>query len=436
MTDPFPATLPGVPAPVVAGYARRGDRVLENEEFERHLAQAVRLENVGIMLGAGASLGCGGMSMAGLWQDFEESNAPKVAELRAWGFLRVPPGQTPNVETLLDELTVACLDAERRGHVNAVGVPSSAQLDDLRVSLLRAVLKASLLDRDWLCDPSQAAASDALSDHVKILTRLVHTRQPGQPAPWVFTTNYDMAVELAAENAALSVRDGFSGFHNRTFTPSSFDLGLRNTESRGEAQFGTYEVYLAKLHGSLSWESTSDGNVRAVQIAAACDRLFAFAEGTSSEPPGVLIYPSSAKFVDTVGFVYGEMIRRFTHYLSRPNVSLIVSGYGFGDFHLNRVLLSALNNPTLQLIVYLPEIAGFDNAGNAVNATDLREGVNRILDLRLPQITVIGGGDKAYLSALAQHLPDPTVLDDPAARGRVLAKALADQLTSPQPMTS
>nr|WP_284392477.1 SIR2 family protein [Algimonas ampicilliniresistens] len=267
------------------------------------------------------------------------------------------------------------------------------------------------------------------------MTRLVHTRQPGQPAPWVFTTNYDMAIELAAENASLNVRDGFRGFHNRVFSPSSFDLGLRNTESRGEAQFGTYEIYLAKLHGSLSWEQTASGDVRAFQIDARCGDIFDFVDGNTATSPSSLIFPSSAKFVDTVGFVYGEMIRRFTHFLSRPNVTLLISGYGFGDFHLNRVLLSALNNPTLQLVVYLPEINGFEANGDPTNLADLRPGLVKFLNLKLPQVAILGGGAAAYFSEMTSHLPDPTILDDPAERSRQIAKALAQELNPTTPTT-
>jgi len=412
--------------------ARRGDTVWDVEAFTAHLSQAVMLEHVGVMLGAGASLGCGGKTMAGLWGDFSTGNPDAVTRLTELGFITLMPGVVPNVETLLDQLTVAVMDAKRRslirGQVAQIGPPTLEELKNLKTSVLRAVLRASLLGRAWLSNPESAASAEALQAHVKMLTRLVYTRQPGQPSPWVFTTNYDMAIELAAENASLNVRDGFRGFHNREFSSSSFDLGLRNTEARGEAQFGTYEIYLAKMHGSLSWEATDDGNVRALQISAVCNQLFSFADGATDESPSVLIYPSSAKFVDTVGFVYGEMIRRFTHFLSRPNVCLIVNGYGFGDHHLNRVLLSALNNPTLQLIIYLPEIISFDGNGSPISERPLNAAVSRLLNLKLPQVTVLGGGSEAYFDKLATHLPDPTVLDDPAARARKLGRALAEQL--------
>lgn len=408
MTDPAPA--------------RRGERPLDIKEFQRHVAQAVGLEHVGVLLGAGASVGCGGQTMARLWSDFERDHAPVVDQLASASFIECPfiADGPPNVEQVIDALTVALMDARRRGE-------DTSDLTAMKNDLLRAVLRAAILDNGWLCDPTSAASDPRLADHVRLLTRLARTRQPGQPAPWVFTTNYDMAIELAAESASLHVRDGFRGFHHRVFTPSAFDLGLRNTEARGEAQFGTYEVYLAKLHGSLSWQA-KDGDVRAVQIATACKDVQAFLRGETQEPPSVLVFPSSAKFVDTVGFVYGELMRRLTHFLARPNICLIVGGYGFGDGHLNRILLSALNNPTLQLIVYLPEVEGFDANGTPTNEAALSASQRSFLRLKLPQVTVIGGKPTAFFDQLASHLPDPTLLDDPAERARKIATTLRDYL--------
>ncbi|WP_306131681.1 SIR2 family protein [Roseivivax marinus] len=401
--------------------ARRGERPLEPDEFELHVAQAVGLENVGALLGAGASLSCGGMSMKQLWTEFSADNPDAVEWLRSSGYLSKTTETPENIEVLIDRVAVGLMDAKRRGAVT----------DDIikaRNGLLQAVLRAAILEQGWLEDPATASGDDRLSDHVRFLTRLAYTRNPGQPAPWVFTTNYDMAIELAAESAGLHVQDGFRGFHQRLFTPSAFDLGLRNTEARGEAQFGTYEVYLAKLHGSLSWRSAPDGAVEAVQIPYASAEVTKFLNGDLDDPSSLLVFPSSAKFVDTVGFVYGELMRRLTQFLAKPNVCMLVSGYGFGDNHLNRILLSALNNPTLQLIVYLPEIAGFENDGSPSNAAELTESLKGFLKLKLPQITVIGGGSEAYFDRLTKHLPDPTVIDDPADRARKLAVAFRDIL--------
>lgn len=38
-----------------------------------------------------------------------------------------------------------------------------------------------------------------LATHRRLLQKLTAARQPGQPSPWIFTTNYDLAIEWAAE---------------------------------------------------------------------------------------------------------------------------------------------------------------------------------------------------------------------------------------------
>jgi len=104
--------------------------------------------------------------------------------------------------------------------------------------------------------------------------------------------------------------------------------------------------------------------------------------------------------------------------MARPQTALIINGYGFGDEHINRLIRSALLNPTLQVVVYLPEFKG-DPA-----AADLPQTVRRLLALQTPRLTIVGGGARAYTSALAADLPDPTVYDQELAdlRRRLMAE--------------
>lgn len=64
-------------------YAVRGRRPLNEDEFRAHLALCTRLENVAVLLGAGASVGVGGHTMARLWQDFTDVSPASVAWLRS-----------------------------------------------------------------------------------------------------------------------------------------------------------------------------------------------------------------------------------------------------------------------------------------------------------------------------------------------------------------
>ncbi|MGU5686608.1 SIR2 family protein [Aeromonas allosaccharophila] len=173
----------------------------------------------------------------------------------------------------------------------------------------------------------------------------------------MFTTNYDLAVEWAAEESGISIINGFSGVHTRTFQPHTFDLGYRKTNAIGEARFGHYNLYLYKLHGSLTWYQDEKGNVvECTATQAFSDIIAPLLKDDYYNHNQRLIYPGANKYSQTIGFVYGEMFRRFGEFLSKPQSALFVNGYGFGDYHINRLILGALLNPTLHIVICYPEL--------------------------------------------------------------------------------
>ena len=141
----------------------------------------------------------------------------------------------PNVESLLDTLAIALAEWERADSIEKVEGKKA------HAAIYRALVRASFLDENWWNTPEGVAHSeDRLSAHRLLLQRLTSARQPGQSSPWLFTTNYDLAIEWAADSIDMNVINGFLGLHSRRFTPQSFDLGFRNVQAKGEAQFGSY----------------------------------------------------------------------------------------------------------------------------------------------------------------------------------------------------
>ena len=404
--------------------AYRGGRPITDElELQAYLASLLRLENVGLLLGAGASCSAGGQTMRTLWTAFLRNSPSEAAWLHSQTFItedekRLPfpplppsvkpkasgkPTQAtlPNFEVLLDRLEIAILEWERQAS------PEVVQAQKVRSALFRSVVSAAKLKEEWWESPLGADLADELGAHRSILQKLTAARQPGQPAPWVFTTNYDLAIEWAAESVDLQVINGFLGVHSRRFSPQSFDLGFRNAQAKGEARFGVYNIYLAKLHGSLTWKEV-DHSLYEVSASEAWRDIGDFLVGLQ-DTLSYLVLPRAAKYLQTVGYVMGELLRRFAEFMARPQTALIISGYGFGDEHINRLIRSALLNPTLQVVVYLPEFKGDPTAG------DLPQTVRRLLALQTPRLTIVGGGERAYTSALAADLPDPTVYDQELA---------------------
>lgn len=398
---------------------RGGTAISDDVELKAHLATLLRLENVAVFLGAGASAALGGKTMLQLWDDFVEQS-PAAAKWLADGKFVSADAITssegrrhPNVEALTDTLEIARTEWRRQE------LEETIHADTASGELSRALVRAALLNADWWPNPcALEPGPEALQHHRSLLQKLVAARQPGQPAPWVFTSNYDLAIEWAAESIDLQVINGFIGLHGRRFSPQCFDLGFRNTQARGEARFGVYNVYLAKLHGSLNWREAVNGDVLEVQASEAWRDLKEFLENPKQTELGFLVMPRAAKYMQTTGYVVGELFRRFSEYLSRPQSCLLISGYGFGDEHINRILQSALLNPTLQVVIYFPRFAG------ANDDEQLPDALRRLLALKNPRVTVVGGGEGAYLDKLVAHLPEPLLYDDEMRR---LADAIRDR---------
>jgi hypothetical protein len=386
------------------------------DELQAHLAALVRLENVGVFLGSGASAGpLGGLTMAELWGDFVKRYPTSLAWLSSQGFL--PTGPNPNVEDLADNLEIAVREWKRQKRTRKI-----TQLQRVIADLHRAIIRAALLREAWWKDPTVIDPDEpTLRSHRSLLHKLTAARQPGHPSPWVFTTNYDLAVEWAAESIGLKVSNGFDGLHTRSFAPHNFDLGYRNTLARGEARFGTYNIYLAKLHGSLSWRaSTGDGSYLEHAASSLWPEMEGFLNGASTGTfRGPIVFPSAAKYVQTVGFVLGELLRRFTDVLSRPQTCLLICGYSFSDLHINRIMATALQNPTLQVVIYVPAVI---MTGGNLDATACESWVQRMVTLESPQVTIVGGGPAAYFEQFVTDLPDPAIYDEQAARIRQMIR--------------
>jgi hypothetical protein len=64
-----------------------------------------------------------------------------------------------------------------------------------------------------------------------------------------------------------------------------------------------------------------------------------------------MIYPNPAKDVETTQYPYAELFRDFAAAVCRPNAVVVTFGYGFGDDHVNRILLDMLTIPSTHLVV-------------------------------------------------------------------------------------
>lgn len=94
---------------------RGGTALADEKELEAHLASLLRLENIGLLLGAGASVAAGGLTMIALWTTFVAECPEDAAWMVEHGFIReeatrLPKPVTPNFELLIDSLEIALSD--------------------------------------------------------------------------------------------------------------------------------------------------------------------------------------------------------------------------------------------------------------------------------------------------------------------------------------
>jgi hypothetical protein len=151
----------------------------------------------------------------------------------------------------------------------------------------------------------------------------------------IFTINYDLLIEEALESLGASYADGFVGNLQATFRAEL-------VESTG-APDDTYPSSFArlwKLHGSLNWRV--DGNGRVVRTGAA-----------TSAGQVAAIYPSDEKYDESRRVPFTVLQDRFRKALAVPESLTLVSGYSFGDQHLNEIIFDAARRyPRSEIIVF------------------------------------------------------------------------------------
>lgn len=174
--------------------------------------------------------------------------------------------------------------------------------------------------------------------HKDFLNKII-ARKPSDPRVQLFTTNYDLLFETAANESGFVVIDGFSFTQPRKFSGRYFDLDIVNREKtriKQEESFVSKVFHFYKLHGSLNWFKDDDENV--VQ------------QDNPTKP--LIIYPASEKYESSYEQPYFEMMSRFQQALRKENTLLIVIGFGFQDKHIQNAIIEAVEqNPSFQLLI-------------------------------------------------------------------------------------
>lgn len=173
--------------------------------------------------------------------------------------------------------------------------------------------------------------------HKGFVLRVVSRRdaEPVKKTPPVriFTTNYDLLIELACEESQIVVINGFEGIFRRRWNPTSFDYDIGKATTHvltPRFEPSARHIRLYKLHGSLSWFEEKG-------------QFYEEKPNSESNKPPLIIYPSRRKYTESIRLPFDWLFRRFGDAISEANM-LVSIGYRFGDEHLNQYIFAGLED--------------------------------------------------------------------------------------------
>jgi len=224
----------------------------------------------------------------------------------------------------------------------------------------------------------------------------------------IFTANYDRFIEFGLDEAGLLTLDRFIGKLKPIMRFHRIDLDYHYNPPgiRGEPRYVEGVVRYTKLHGSIDWYFENNRIIKIpLQFGEKVDDNF-------FENPfdKVVIYPNSAKAVETSFFPYSELFRDFSTAICRPNSVLVTYGYGFGDSHINRIIMDMLTIPSTHLV-----IISYDLANDRIK--------NFIEKCNEAQLTLLIGKELADFETLTNYyLPKPAIDRITDRRAKILEK--------------
>ena len=201
----------------------------------------------------------------------------------------------------------------------------------------------------------------------------------------LFTTNLDIFLERALEDARLEYNDGFNGRFQPIFSLSNFKKS-RSKRSLHYDNVSELPVFnLLKIHGSLCWKLDVENSIlfsgdlaqtSRIRDAIPPNGLVDVADGITIEQLQALaveiplpdsaaafleeyeklliVNPTKEKFKQSLlNETYYEILRMYSNELERENTVLFVMGFSFADEHIRALTIRAANsNPTLMIYVF------------------------------------------------------------------------------------
>lgn len=349
------------------------------KEMRVRFGTIIKTDNVSFLLGAGASLAVGGVSLANIPKPLEKALIDKAAgeqkgkaapgwialfymiasvlsqkdfsfDSRAKLFQSTEENNIPPIEWNLENF-LSRLHAWHAGMLDTTETLKLTGGSELVISKkdLTDLIKNITISLTVLLNLPKSGLDDPLQSHrkfiKKILTRPLNLRRVN-----LFTLNYDTLIEQAGDAVGAVLVDGFVGTLRRVFRPESYDIDFYFPAQTTEGRVHRFDraLHLYKLHGSITWHRCEPDWENPFG-------LFATFYNQDCQSDDVLIYPSPMKYGQALGMPYSELFRRYGNAIAQPQSALFVIGYGFGDDHVNALIRQALAIPSFTLVVVDPD---------------------------------------------------------------------------------
>lgn len=288
----------------------------------------------------------------------------------------------------------------------------------------------------------------------------------------LFTTNIDVAIEVASEALQLELNDGFSGTFTRRFSTSNFGsvISRRSLQYDNLSEIPTFN--LLKLHGSVSWatqekalsngevqceivfdhgienvmrtskalsevsfelpqltsDTTAESLLTTNNVTGNIDELRGFLEAYTQL---AIVNPTKSKFQQTVlNQNYYDLLRIFTNELEKENAVLFVIGFSCRDEHIRELMIRAARvNPTLQIIIFAYDSESADDIAALFANAPVTNGNIRVVG---PQLTEAEAPKRYDLKTITSELFGRVAPIPPSRQPQIVEAKVA----VPEPMAA
>lgn len=289
----------------------------------------------------------------------------------------------------------------------------ATEVENKLLEFINSILKTEADFLDKLLTEKTQEANNALL-YLKTFLLSFSSRAASRERLNLFTTNYDRFIEYGCDDSGIIVLDRFKGKILPVFRTTKLELDYHYNPPgiRGEPRYVEGVIRLTKLHGSVDWRFKDNRIVRCALPfgAKAISSTIPHPELPKNPRESVVIYPNSAKDIETAFYPYAELFRDFSTSICRPNSVVVTYGYSFGDSHINRVIEDMLTIPSTHLV-----IISFDDKTERIRKLFNRS--NR------SQITLLIGNHFGDLTSLVDnYLPKSSIDRITSAMQNILEK--------------